>query len=62
MNIKEKVDAIRKEKKMTWEQLAEKSKLTRYAFLKWDEHSPSIKNLQSVADALGVKVTDLMGD
>ena len=60
MNIKEKVDAIRKEKKMTWEQLAEKSKLTRYAFSKWDEHSPSIKNLSNVADALGVDVKELL--
>lgn len=60
MNIKEKVDAIRKEKKMTWEQLAEKSNLTRYAFMKWDEHSPSIKNLSNVADALGVDVKELL--
>lgn len=62
MNVKEKIYAIKDKKGMTLSGLAEKADISRDTIMKWDINSPSIKNLQKVADALEVPLTELLGD
>ena len=60
MSIKDNVDRIRREKKMTWAKLSEETGLSRDTFMRWDKHSPSIASLQKTADALKCRLSDLL--
>ena len=62
MNTKEKIYAIKDEKGMTLTQIADKTGLSRDTIMKWDVNSPTIANLQKVANALDVNIIDLIGD
>lgn len=60
MTTREKVIALKGD--MTIKELSESAKISRDTIAKWDKVSPTMGTLKKVADVLGVKVADLIGD
>ena len=61
MELGEKLKAVRLEKKMTLDDVAKKSSLTKsfISQIELNKTSPSITSLMKVASALGIRITDL---
>ena len=61
--ISEKMRSLRKEKKLTQKELAEKLYVTPSTVSKWENGvaMPDIYTVTSMADAFGVSVTELLG-
>ncbi|CAI6293016.1 MULTISPECIES: helix-turn-helix domain-containing protein [Bacillus] len=64
MTVGQRIKAIRKERKLTQVQLADKAKLSRsyLADIERDRYNPSLSTLESVAGALGVQVSAIVGE
>ncbi|WHM22418.1 helix-turn-helix transcriptional regulator [Bacillus subtilis] len=64
MTVGQRIKAIRKERKLTQVQLADKANLSRsyLADIERDRYNPSLSTLESVADALGVQVSAIVGE
>ncbi|MEG7380150.1 helix-turn-helix transcriptional regulator [Bacillus subtilis] len=64
MTVGQRIKAIRKERKLTQVQLADKAKLSRsyLADIERDRYNPSLSTLESVASALGVQVSAIVGE
>ncbi|MEC0292372.1 helix-turn-helix transcriptional regulator [Bacillus subtilis] len=64
MTIGQRIKAIRKERKLTQVQLADKANLSRsyLADIERDRYNPSLSTLESVAGALGVQVSAIVGE
>lgn len=60
MHIYDKIKAICEEKGMSVRQLEVAAGLKNGAISKWNDSSPTIKNLKAVADVLKVKVDKLI--
>ena len=60
MHIYDNILQIARSKKMTIKDIAKQTGLSRDSIGKWNEHSPSVSNLKSVADALGVEIAVLI--
>ncbi|QEK13745.1 helix-turn-helix domain-containing protein (plasmid) [Crassaminicella thermophila] len=64
MNIGTKIKVLRKEKKFTLKDLAEKTGLS-ISFISDIEHqrrNPSLENLNKIAKALGIKISELLDE
>ncbi|MGF9601354.1 helix-turn-helix transcriptional regulator [Bacillus subtilis] len=64
MTVGQRIKAIRKERKLTQVQLADKANLSRsyLADIERDRYNPSLSTLESVAGALGVQVSAIVGE
>ncbi|AMA53326.1 helix-turn-helix domain-containing protein [Bacillus inaquosorum] len=64
MTVGQRIKAIRKERKLTQVQLADKANLSRsyLADIERDRYNPSLSTLESVASALGVQVSAIVGE
>lgn len=64
MTVGQRIKAIRKDRKLTQVQLADKAKLSRsyLADIERDRYNPSLSTLESVAGALGVQVSAIVGE
>lgn len=64
MSIGENIKSIRKQKKLTQFALGEISKLSRsyIADIERDRYNPSLDTLQTIANALGVSVSTIIGE
>ena len=64
MKFNENLKYLRKEAKLTQEQLAEKLNVSRQAVTKWEsgQSLPDIQNLKEMADMFGVTMDALVGD
>ena len=64
MTVGQRIKAIRKERKLTQVQLADKANLSRsyLADIERDRYNPSLSTLESVAGALGVQVSAIDGE
>ena len=60
MHIYDKIKAMCKEKGMSVRQLEVAAGLKNGAISKWNDSSPTIKNLKAVADVLKVKVDKII--
>lgn len=60
MHIYDKIKSICEEKGMSVRQLESAAGLKNGAISKWNDSSPTIKNLKAVADVLKVKVDKLI--
>ena len=64
MKFNENLKYLRKEEKMTQENLAERLNVSRQAVTKWEsgQSLPDIENLKQIADLFGVTMDSLVGD
>nr|CAA26567.1 unnamed protein product [Bacillus phage phi105] len=64
MTVGQRIKAIRKERKLTQVQLAEKANLSRsyLADIERDRYNPSLSTLEAVAGALGIQVSAIVGE
>ncbi|CAF1735643.1 MULTISPECIES: helix-turn-helix domain-containing protein [Bacillus] len=64
MTVGQRIKAIRKERKLTQVQLADKANLSRsyLADIERDRYNPSLSTLESVAGALGVQVSAIVSE
>ncbi|ALV02217.1 helix-turn-helix transcriptional regulator [Bacillus siamensis] len=64
MTVGQRIKAIRKERKLTQVQLAEKANLSRsyLADIERDRYNPSLSTVEAVAGALGVQVSAIVGE
>ena len=62
MNTREKIYSIKEKKGMTLTQIAKEADVSRDTIMKWDVNSPTVANLQKVANVLGVNILDLIAD
>ncbi|WP_258729687.1 helix-turn-helix domain-containing protein [Bacillus atrophaeus] len=64
MTVGQRIKAIRKEKKLTQVQLADKANLSRsyLADIERDRYNPSLSTLESVAGALGIHVSAIVDE
>ena len=64
MKFNENLKYLRKEAKLTQEQLAEKLNVSRQAVTKWEsgQSLPDIQNLKEMADMFGVTMDALVGE
>ena len=64
MKFNENLKYLRKEEKMTQENLAERLNVSRQTVTKWEsgQSLPDIENLKQIADLFGVTMDSLVGD
>lgn len=64
MTVGQRIKAIRKDRKLTQVQLAEKANLSRsyLADIERDRYNPSLSTVEAVAGALGVQVSAIVGE
>lgn len=64
MNVGETIKALRLDMEMTQKQLAEKAEISQAALsaIERSEKAPTVETLHSIASALGVLVSDLLGE
>lgn len=62
MSLVQRIDALCKQRNTTMTAIERECGLGVSSIRKWDDHSPSLTKVMAVADALGVSVSDLIGE